>query len=280
MSRRTHRILGTIAGAAAVAAVLVAPGGGARAALHTLYVNYTMQCTFTITDDSGKIVTSIAPGTWQVAVSTPGSFGGVDLSGLNDMTACQGSVDFKLSGPGVNLATTLNDGDGSYDMLSGNFAPSSTYVAVDGNQPSVARAQFSTLASGMATGSAGGSSSSSGGSGSSGSSTGSASSGTGAQAAAIGTLKGTVGSTGVLKLSYRGKGVATLKPGKYTVTVVDTSTNNGFILHGKSSTTVSSAPFVGRKSVVVNLKTGQWYFAPSSKGKKVYFVVTAPAVAA
>ena len=260
-----RRTIGVITAALAFAAVAVAPGGAARVALPTLYVNYTMQCTFTITDDSGKAVTTIAPGTWQVAVSTPGSFGGVDLSGKNDMTACKGSIDFKLTGPGVNLETTLNDGDGSYDMLSGNFAPSSTYVAVDGNQPAVARAQFTTAASGTAAGSAGGSSSSTGGANAGGSVT-------------VGTLSGTVGATGALKLTYKGKTVTTLKPGKYTVTVVDTSTHNGFLLHGKSTVTVSSVPYVGKKTLVVNLTTGQWYMAPTASGKKIYFVVTAPAV--
>jgi hypothetical protein len=34
---------------------------------------------------------------------------------------------------------------------------------------------------------------------------------------------------------------------------------------------------VGKKTLVVNLTTGQWYIAPTSSGKKTYFVVTAPA---
>jgi hypothetical protein len=258
--------IGAIVVALALAAVVVPAGG---AALPTLYVNYTMQCTFTITDDSGRTVTTIAPGTWQIAVSTPGSFGGVDLSGRNDMTACKGSIDFKLTGPGVNLETTLNDGDGSYEMLSGSFAPSSTYVAVDGNQPSVARAQFTTAASGTATApaaasSTGTGSSSAGGAGVGGSVT-------------VGTLSGTVGSTGALQLTYKGHTVTTLKPGRYTVTIVDTSTHNGFLLHGRSTVTVSSVPYVGKKSLVVDLRTGRWYFAPTTRGKKTYFVVTAPA---
>lgn len=262
MRHGTYRILAAVVGAAALAAVLSAPGGAARAALPTLYVNYTMSCTFTITDDTGKTVTSITPGTWQVAVSTPGSFGGVDLSGKNDMTACKGSIDFQLTGPGVNLQTTLNNGDGSFDMLSGTFAPSSTYTAVDGNQPSVARATFTTLASGATAGTAAGSSTGSGGSASSG-----ASAGGGAKTATVGSLSGTVGSTGALKLTYKGKTVTTLKPGQYTVTVVDTSTHNGFIMRmrGKAPIAVSSVPFVGKKTLVVNLMTGQWYIAPTSK---------------
>jgi hypothetical protein len=268
MRRSAHRLLGLLLGAGVLAVLLAGTGSGASAAFPTLYVNYSMNCTFTITDDTGKAVTSITPGTWQVAVSTPGSFGGVDLTGKNDMTACKGSIDFKLTGPGVNLATTLNDGDGSYDMLSGNFAASSTYVAVDGNQPSVARAQFSTSASGTTAGTAGGSSSS-GGASSSGGTSG------GTKSATVGSLAGTVGSNGTLKLTYKGKAVTTLKPGKYTVTVVDTSTHSGFILHGKSSIAISPGPFVGKKTLVVDLKTGQWYFASTSGGKKTYFVVTA-----
>jgi hypothetical protein len=237
------RTMGVVAAALAFAAVTVAPGGAARTALPTIYVNYTMQCTFTITDDSGKAVTVITPGTWQVAVSTPGSFGGVDLTGTNDMTACKGSIDFHLTGPGVNLETTLNDGDGSNEMLSATFAPSSTYVAVDGNQPSVARAQFTTTASGPTTGASA------------------------AGTVAVATLSGTVGSAGKLELTYKGKSVATLKPGEYTVTVLDTSTHSGFVLRmrGKSAVTVSSAMYVGKKSVVVDLRTGWWYFAPTSR---------------
>jgi hypothetical protein len=272
MSRQRH-LLAAI-GALAAAVVLAAPGGAARAAFPTLYVNYSLNCTFTMTDDTGKAVTSIAPGTYQVAVSTPGSFGGVDLTGKNDMTACKGSIDFKLTGPGVNIATTLNDGDGSYDMLSGNFAASSTYTAVDQNQPSVARVTFTTQASGSATGTAGGSGSSSSSSSSAGSSSGGSSS-----AATLGTLSGTVGSTGALKLTYKGKTVATLKPGKYTVTVVDKSTHSGFILKGKGkSVVVSSGPFVGKKSLVVDFRTGQWAMAASSSGKPSYFVVLANTV--
>ena len=40
-------------------------------ALPTLYVNYTMNCTFSIVDDAGRPVTTIAPGSYQVEVTTP-----------------------------------------------------------------------------------------------------------------------------------------------------------------------------------------------------------------
>ena len=65
-------------GAALLAAAAVfVPAVGATSrdaappATPTLYVNYTMNCTFSIVDDSGKPVTAIAPGTYQVMVTTP-----------------------------------------------------------------------------------------------------------------------------------------------------------------------------------------------------------------
>ena len=67
---------------AAAAALAGAGSAGSRAALlPTLYVNYTIGCTFTITNDAGAAVSSIAPGNYQVLVITPGPFGAVDLSG-------------------------------------------------------------------------------------------------------------------------------------------------------------------------------------------------------
>ena len=109
-----------------------------------------MNCTFTITDDDGTRVSSIAPGTYQIQVSSPVVFAAVDLSGINDFTACKSFVQFQLTGPGVNLVTTLQDGDEDKDVFTETFQPSSTYTARDLNQPSVARAVFTTTASGIA----------------------------------------------------------------------------------------------------------------------------------
>jgi hypothetical protein len=114
----------------------------------TLYVTYAMNCTFAITDDAGHPVTSLAPGTYQVEVNTPVVFGGV--SGGPPMTGCNGFVQFQLTGPGVNLSTTLDDGDSAEQLLVANFQPSSTYTAQDNNQPSVAVSTLTTLASASA----------------------------------------------------------------------------------------------------------------------------------
>lgn len=96
----------------------------------------------------------------------------------------------------------------------------------------------------------------------------------------LGTIAAVAAAAGVVCATGGAAGAAFPKAGKYTVTVVDTSTHNGFILRatGKPAVTVSPVAFVGFKSVDVDLKTGQWYFAPSSSGKKTYFIVTAPSV--
>ena len=88
--------------AALVVASLLLPvhSGRADSSLPTVYVNYTMSCTFTMTDDAGKALTSVAPGSYQILVTSPVPFAAVDLAGINDMTACRGSAQFALSGPG------------------------------------------------------------------------------------------------------------------------------------------------------------------------------------
>ena len=115
-----------------------------RDTLPTLYVNYSQNCTFTMTDDAGNAVGAIAPGTYQVEVQTPGDFGAVDLNGITDMTACRGFVQFQLTGPGVSIQTTLDDGDSDFALATGVFRPNATYTAADENQPSVARVVFTT----------------------------------------------------------------------------------------------------------------------------------------
>ena len=248
----------------AAALAFTAQASAKTAALQTLYVTYSMKCTFTLTDDSGKNVTSIAPGTYQVQVTTPGSFSGVDLAGVTDFTACKGSAQFQLTGPGVNVQTTLNDGDGSQDVLTATFQPSSTYVAQDNNQPSVTRVSFTTLAAG-----AGGTPGTT-------TSTGATTTTTTTAGTTVkGTLNGAVSSSGRLTLTYKGKSVLTLTPGLYKVSVTDKSKKSGFVveqLH-RAATTISGVSFVGSRTVTINLTTGQWFFSSTAAGKKSGFAV-------
>src|SRR4051794_38266320 len=120
MAVRVRRVSSLIA-VLVLAGVCVSSGSAARrdgagGALPTLYVAYTINCTFAIMDDQGRRVSSIAPGTYQVEVSTPIMFklvvpnGPTDQIAPNDFTGCKGWVQFQLTGPGVNLFTTLDAG--------------------------------------------------------------------------------------------------------------------------------------------------------------------------
>src|SRR3954452_9253802 len=102
-----------LASAAALGAVAAAPS--AQAGFPSLYVNYkTEDCTFRVTNDSGSAVTTIAPGSYQVVISTPDPFGAFGQT--DGLAACKGFVQFRLSGPGVSLSTTLDYGDEASEL--------------------------------------------------------------------------------------------------------------------------------------------------------------------
>jgi hypothetical protein len=257
--------------AALAAALALVPAASSRpAVLPTLYVQYTMNCTFTITNDNGGAVTSIAPGTYQVSIRTPVSFAEVDLSGIFDMTACKGFVQFDLTGPGVNAFDNLGDGDNAFDLLTATFQPSSTYTAVDLNQPSVARAVFTTTATGSPNAPTGPTSSVSG-------------KGTpstdiaGSEAVPFrGSLDAIVFANGRLSLSRNGRKVTSLKTGRWTFSVDDESRQAGFgvqILKGRVQT-ITSAAYVGSHDVTVTLRPGRWTYFTAGGKKTTFFVVS------
>src|SRR5438045_3898179 len=97
MGPRAGRVLQQVAAAIAIAVALV-PAGSAglrTTALPTLYVTYAMNCTFTILDDSGKQVSAIPPGKYQVQVVTPVVFGMYPMQeGQTDFYACRGVPQF------------------------------------------------------------------------------------------------------------------------------------------------------------------------------------------
>jgi hypothetical protein len=259
----------------ALAAVLV-PAGGARShdtVLPTLYVEYTINCVFTITDDDGKRVTSIAPGTYQIHVTTPLVFSEVDLSGIHDMTACKGFVQFELSGPGVDLTSTLQDGDDDDDDLKATFRASSTYTARDLNQPSVARVVFSTTATGSPVAPASPYKPSTSPTKST-ASTDIVGSAVKSSAPFRGTLNATVSAAGKLTLTFKGKNVDKLSAGRYSVKIVDRSKKAGFVLQQlhKSAITLTKSAFVGKSSGNVTMKPGQWLYSRGG-GQAHYFLV-------
>ena len=271
----------TVAALLVLAAALAATAGARRAdtVLPTLYVNYTMNCTFTITGDNGSRVSSIPPGTYQVFITTPMVFADVDLTGVFDMTACKSFAQFQLTGSGVNISTTLQDGDEDKDTYRATFQPSATYTAVDLNQPSVARVVFSTTATGAPTAPTSPTNNSTSGKGSvstdivGSNADGKSSSGS---TALRGTIVATIAPTGNPKVTFGGKIISKLKSGRYTISVVDNSKKGGLIIQEihRLAQTVSGAAFTGRKSVSIDLKAGQWFFYQSFIGNKTYFIVT------
>jgi hypothetical protein len=238
-----------------------------------------MNCTFSIVNDAGQPVTSIAPGNYQVEVTTPIMFklavpGGTssDKVAPNDFTGCKGWVQFQLSGPGVNLFTTLDSGCDAFLLLPvQSFKPSSTYTATDLNQPSVAHASFSTLATGTPTlpKSPYGVTSGKG-------TTQQSLIGSAQKAALKGTLAGAVNAQGKLTLTSKGKPVSVLKSGRYKFAITDQDSKASFTLEAVNGGLVkdlTQASFVGRHSVTVALSSGRWMFY-SNRGKASYFLVT------
>ena len=89
-------------------AAALALGSGLRrmrlpaAVLPTLYVDYSTNCTFMIVDDSGKQISQIAPGTYQVQLNEPQPLDRQRLGRPLAGPACNGLAAFQLTGPGVD----------------------------------------------------------------------------------------------------------------------------------------------------------------------------------
>jgi hypothetical protein len=268
------RFIPILVAVVAAAAILVPAGTAARRdngpqVLPALYVQYTTNCTFQIVDDLGKPVTTIAPGTYVVEVSTPILFkllvpqpGSANLA-PNDFTGCKGWVQFQLTGPGVNLSTTLDLGcDAFYTLPATTFKPGATYVAQDLNQPNVTRTVVPTTPYGTTSG------------------TGMRSQdivGSGIKASIKATLAGLVDAKGNPTLKLKGKPLSILKAGRYKFSVNDLDAKAGLSLQAVGTktkvTALSAAEFVGSHATTVQLAPGRWmYFAKS--GDPHYFLVT------
>ncbi len=272
MAARVWRLASLITLATAIAVGLVSTGSaGLRTTANpTLYIVYAMNCTFTISDDAGKPVTSIPPGHYQVDVRTPVDFGMYPgTPGQTDYTACRGVPQFQLQGPGVDLFTTMTAGCDSDRVFPETFQANGTYVAQDLNQPALTHATFTTLASGSAAPV----------SVTYGGGTGKAES----QSALVGslslkgTLHATVSAKGVLQLMNAGKAVSKLVAGRYKFAISDQDAKASFTLLGPTFTapkSLTSAGFKGTHSVILSLTSGKWSYY-STLGTLHFFRVTA-----
>ncbi|HEY4348926.1 MAG TPA: hypothetical protein VGM80_15195 [Gaiellaceae bacterium] len=258
-----RRILWSFLAALAVSATLVA-GGSAdspNATAPTVYVLYAMNCTFSIVDDAGKPITSIAPGSYQIDVRTPivfGTYPAYQLTSSTDMTACRGFPQFQMTGPGVNITTTMTAGCEAEKTFPATLAPSSTYTVVDNNQPTVAHGSFSTLSTGtpvvptnvVKTGGTAQTQQSLIGS---------------KNLSVIGTLTGSLSAAGKPLLMTKGKAVTKLKAGRYKFAITDKDPKGSFQILGPkntSATNLTGVKFVGKHSATITLKAGRWtYYA-------------------
>jgi hypothetical protein len=227
----------------------------ARADFPSLYVNYrTEDCTFKLTNDAGAAVSTVAPGTYQIVIATSDPYGVFGQSPPS-LYACQGFVKFRLTGPGVNVYTTLDYGDASYELDTATFRPGATYTMQDdtnvaGTKRSITVTTPGAAAAPSATGKAAGTQ-------------------------VRGSLEVVVARSGAIRLTRKGKPIGALRAGRYTFSVRDLSEQHGFSLQaakGKPQT-ITNAAFVGWRDLTVQLAPGRWSFFTPGGAKSTFLVV-------
>jgi hypothetical protein len=240
-----------IVAVAAALAFLVATTE-AHAGLPTLYVGYSSaDCTFKLTNDAGAAVTTIAPGTYQVSISTPDPFGAFGNSAGSDLAACRGFVQFRLTGPGVSLFTTLDYGDAANELYSETFRAGGTYTVQDDGNVANTRRSFTVAESGTPAPAPSPSSAGSGGA---------------AVAPLRGGLEAVVSTGGKLTLTRKGKPIGALKAGRYSIAVRDASKRDGFAVQGPTGRPqqLTNGAYLGVRVATVTLTPGRWRFSASA----------------
>ena len=266
MSMRALRVLAA-SGAAAAVAVFASAAHSRTTAPLTLKVNFALTGAITVALPSGTPV-GVTSGSPTVI---PAGFYILDMNGPG---GCAAMPHFLLRGPGVQVFDNLNEGESDHVEYNANFLPSSTYVWSSDAAPGVVHT-FVTSSDVVGTApprSAGGLTSGN-------HTTVKSSDFVGSSILPTrGTLDVTVSATGKLRLAYQGKSVASLKAGRYTVSVIDKSSTSGFMVQKLRHTalSISGRTFVGKRSAKLELTAGKWVFTPSG-GKQAY---TIPVVSA
>jgi hypothetical protein len=227
----------------------------------------------TVTYNGAPLGASTAPGT----VIPAGTYDVLVDNSVGDV-----GITFQLTGPGVSLDTDVDGGESATETWPETLQTNSTYTFQNASQPGSSEVFSTSSVSLGAPASATTPSQSSGGvqtnSASSSGVTPKTTTTTTSAPAAIpfrGTLAATVSAAGKLTLSLKGKGVSSLPSGRYTISVTDRSSKNGFTLQAirRPAITVTSARFVGVRTMTITLSAGQWVFYPTFVGEKTYFIV-------
>jgi len=250
--------------AVAVGLLTLTPAAhGRSAATPSLVVTFSPSGAVTFTLNGASVgstsgaPTTIAAGYYSLVLNGPGD--------------CINWPLFELTGPGVNIQDDMLGGEVEIHTLPIYFVPNSTYTwHLDRNQAVVYTFRTTSDVVGAST-------------------TGSGSSPTTSTAhpkptsqdivgSAVlpfrGTLTGAVSAAGTLTLAYKGKSVATLKAGKYTIAVTDKSSTNGFMLEKlkHAAMSITGTTFVGKRSISVALTAGKWVVMPRLS-KKTYSIL-------
>lgn len=237
--------------------------------LPSLYVFFQKDRTFAL---------SLADGTPVGGASAPGTAIPAGTYRVNVDDTAQAIMQFHLAGPGVELITNMTFGEDAAQTLVETFQANSTYTYRDDFQPSLVRF-FSTSSTSISSGGSGGGAST--GSTPTKSQSGGASPATSQDIVGSGvvsfrgTLAATVSAAGKLTLIRNGKRLsAPLRSGRYRIAVDDRTSKSGFMLQQirKRPLTLTGSAFVGKHTVTLDLKPGQWMFY-SPAGKKQYFIV-------
>jgi len=243
----------TSAAVVAGALVLGPPAQAARTATPTLVVNFTPTGAVTVTLPNGTPVgttsgapTTIPPGNYTLVLNGPGN--------------CIPEPLFELKGPGVDLTSDMLGSEVDTYELYETLQPNATYTwHTDWNQSIL----YTFTASGTvaaSTPTVTGTSSSAGAS--------STPTSIGIVGSAIvpfrGKLAVAVSATGKLTVTFGGRSVTSLKPGRYTLAVTDRSRTSGLALQNPThkAMTVTGTAFVGTHTVSVDLTAGTWLFMP------------------
>jgi hypothetical protein len=233
-----------------------------------LYVTYDANSNLTVSVAGGAALGSssaIPPGPYWVTFD-------------NEFSSERIVHKWRLIGPGVDVSTVAADlnCDSSIEQYLGILQPSSIYTVQDDFHPAIRPVVFRTSATGSSMSGQVGGPSSAGKSGSNVTNSDPVGSGL---LRYRGSLAAAVSATGKLSLTRNGRPVSStsLKAGRYTITVVDGSAKAGFMLKkvepSKLTLGLTSAAFVGRRSIGVPLGAGRWMFFSGGGAPTRHFVV-------
>jgi hypothetical protein len=259
------RVLRLLVASGAVAALLVVAGAAqARSTANpTLRVNFFINGTIAVSLPDGTPV-GTASGSPTVI---PAGYYTLQLIGPG---GCANIPYFELKGPGESIVNNLTEGELDGDAVNAYFQPNSSYTWRNREVPgTIYTFQTSAQVLGSPPAQAG-----PGGLVSSNHDTVSSSDLAGSAIAPFrGTLTGAVSAAGRLTLAFKGKGVTSLKAGRYTIAVIDRSASNGFMLQKgtRAPLSVTGAVFVGKRSASIRLTVGKWIVAPRL-GKTTYSI--------